>query len=59
MKASLGPRKLKKNKWLIPFSILLLTIIIGIYGKEYFYDNSRKNIINLQDKIRDSDGKQI
>ncbi len=59
MKASLGPRKQKKNKWLIPITILLVALLIEIYFKEFLYDSSRKSIIKLQEKILDSDGNQI
>ena len=59
MKASLGPRKQKKNKWIIPITTLLVSLLIELYFKDYLYDKSRKTIIYLQEKILDSDGNKI
>ena len=59
MKASLGPRKQKKNKWIIPITALLISLLIELYFKDYLYDRSRKTIINLQEKILDSDRNKI
>ena len=59
MKASLGPRKQKKNKWIIPITTLLVSLLIELYFKDYLYDRSRKTIINLQEKILDSDRNKI
>ena len=59
MKESLGPRKQKKNKWIIPITALLISLLIELYFKDYLYDRSRKTIINLQEKILDSDRNKI
>ena len=59
MKASLGPRKQKKNKWIIPITTLLVSLLIELYFKDYLYDKSRKTIIYLQEKILDSDRNKI
>lgn len=51
MKASLGPRKIKKNTWFLPLLLITISILFEMFIKDYLYDISRRHIIYLQDKI--------